>query len=87
MNREEVKFITLAHFNLLTQSSFTSVKEMIFSPLAPEREISLRRQLCYSPYDLSPIFVVDEMGEGKIDIYLDAVSYEDNREYLLLKQE
>ncbi|MBE0499379.1 MAG: epoxyqueuosine reductase QueH [Campylobacterales bacterium] len=87
MNREEVKFITLAHFNLLTQSSFKSVKEMIFSPLAPEREISLRRQLCYSPYDLSPIFVVDAMGEGKIDIYLDAVSYEDNREYLLLKSE
>lgn len=85
MNREEVKFITLERFNILCTSSFKSVKELIFNPLSVEREIEIRQQLCSSHYDLSPIFVVDELQDGKIDIYLDAISYEDNREYLILK--
>ncbi len=85
MNREEAKFITLDTFNTLSKSDFKSVKEMIFNPLDTKREIELRQMLCNSPYDLSPIFVVDEIKEGKIDIYLDAKTYEDNREYLVLK--
>ena len=85
MNREEVKFITLESFNDLSSSSFSCVKEMIFNPLSAEREQEVRQKLCNSPYDLSPIFVLDEVLEGKIDIYLDAKTYEDNKEYLLLK--
>ena len=85
MNREEIKFISLETFNALTKSSFSSVKEMIFNPLQTQREIELRHQLCNSPYDLSPLLVVDEIIEGKIEIYLDAEVYEDSREYLLLK--
>lgn len=85
MNREELKFITLETFNRLSDSSFTSVKEMIFNPLSTQREIELRQKLCYSAYDLSPILVVDELVDGKIDVYLDATTYEDNREYLILK--
>ncbi len=85
MNREEVKFITLEHFNNLAKSSFKSVKEMIFNPLGTKAELDVRQQLCNSAYDLSPIIVVDELQEGKIDIYLDASTYEDNREYLILK--
>ena len=86
MNREEAKFITLEKFNALSKSSFNSVKEMIFNPISVDREMEVRQKLCHSPYDLSPIFVVDELLEGKIDIYLDAKTYEDNREYLLLKE-
>jgi hypothetical protein len=85
MNREEMKFITLETFNRLSDSSFSSVKEMIFNPLRTEREIVLRQKLCHSPYDLSAILVVDELTEGKIEVYLDATTYEDNREYLILK--
>jgi len=85
LNREEVKFLLLKDFNSLTQSSFNSVKELIFSPLSVEQELNLRRKLCNSAYDLSPIFVLDELQEGKIEIYLDATTYEDSREYLLLK--
>lgn len=85
MNREEVKFITLETFNMLSKSSFKTVREMIFNPLSVEREIEVRQKLCNSPYDLSPIFVLDEVKDGKIDIYLDAKTYEDNREYLILK--
>ena len=85
MNREEVKFISLKTFNKLSRSSFENVREMIYNPLNTQREIEVRQQLCNSPYDLSPIFVIDEIQEGKIDIYLDAKTYEDAREYLLLK--
>lgn len=85
MNREEVKLISLETFNTLSKSSFKTVKEMIFNPLNVEREIEVRQQLCNSPYDLSPIFVLDEVQDGKIDIYLDAKTYEDNKEYLILK--
>jgi len=84
MNREEVKFITLAYFNKLAKSNFSSVKEMIFNPLSVDREITVRQALSYSPYDLSPIFVLDEILEGKIDIFLDSKTYEDSREYLVL---
>jgi len=85
MNREEVKLISLETFNSLSNSSFKTVKEIIFNPLSVEREIEVRQKLCNSPYDLSPIFVLDEVQDGKIDIYLDAKTYEDNREYLILK--
>ncbi|HIC44699.1 MAG TPA: epoxyqueuosine reductase QueH [Sulfurimonas sp.] len=85
MNREEAKFISLETFNKLSNSSFKTVKEMIFNPLSVERESEVRQKLCYSPYDLSPIFVLNEIIEGKIDIYLDAKTYEDNREYLFVK--
>ncbi len=85
MNREEVKFITLERFNALAKSSFKTVKEMIFNPLSVEREIEVRQLLSNSSYDLSPIFVLDDVKEGKIDIFLDATTYEDNREYLILK--
>ena len=85
MNREEIKFITLDTFNELTQSSFKTVKEIIFNPLSVEREIELRQKLCNSPYDISPIFVIDKLQEGKIDVFLDAKTYEDSREYLTLK--
>lgn len=85
MNREEVKLISLEILNTLSKSSFKTVREMIFNPLSVEREIEVRQKLCNSPYDLSPIFVLDELQEGKIDIYLDAKIYEDSREYLILK--
>jgi len=84
MNREEVKIITLEHFNTLAKSSFKDVKELIFNPLSVDNEMQVRQKLSNSPYDLSPIFVLDEIQEGKIDIYLDAKTYEDNREYLVL---
>jgi len=85
MNREEVKFMSLEEFNVLAKSSFKTVKEMIFNPLSVERETQVRQSICHSPYDLSPVFIVDTLNEGKIDIYLDAKTYEDSREYLILK--
>lgn len=84
MNREEAKIISLKTFNTLAESSFSSVKELIFSPLSVEKEITVRQKLCNSPYDLSPIFILDEITEGKIDIFLDAKTYEDTKEYLSL---
>ena len=87
MNREEVKFLLLSDFNALSQSSFSSVKELIFNPLSIQRELTLRQKLCNSAYDLSPIFIVDELFEGKIELFLDATTYEDSREYLLYDTE
>lgn len=85
MNREEAKFLDLATFNKLAQTSFSTVRELIYNPLDVQREITLRQQICHSPYDLSPVFIVDEIVEGKIDIDLDAKSYEDSREYLVVE--
>ena len=47
--------------------------------------MDVRHKLAYSAYDLSPIFILNEIKEGKIEIYLDAKTYEDNKEYLILK--
>ena len=82
-NREEIKFIDLASFNARTNSSFKSVKELIFNALHVEDEIALRQNITNNPYDLSPILVVDEIIEGKLTLELDAKVYEDTKERLI----
>ncbi len=83
-NREEIKFITLGHFNSTCQSNYKSVKELIFNPLGVEKEIKLRNSLACGNYDLSPIIVVNEIPHAKLVVKLNAKTYEDVREKLIV---
>ena len=84
LNREEVKFIDLSSFNKLTNSHYTDLKELIFKHKSYEDELKLRTLLGFDLYDLSPIIVVQDIPTGKITIELDAQTYEDTREKLII---
>ena len=82
-NRDDVRFITLAYFNAQAGTAYANVKALIFDPPAPETELALRRSVCDTPFDLTPVIVVDEAPEGKYTLFLDARVYEDVKERLI----
>jgi len=83
-NREEIKFITLEHFNYLGKFKFSNINELIFNSPSFDDELSIRAFLNSSNYDISPIIVVEEIPDSKLNISLDAKTYEDIREKLLV---
>ncbi|WP_345987320.1 epoxyqueuosine reductase QueH [Sulfurimonas sp. HSL1-2] len=82
-NRDDVRFITLESFNRRLGSAYESVKALCFDPPSLEDELALRRQLSDTPFDLSPVIVVDDTPEGKLTLTLDAKVYEDTKERLI----
>ncbi|MEO1953166.1 MAG: epoxyqueuosine reductase QueH [Campylobacterales bacterium] len=83
-NRNEVVFITLELYNQKLKKSYKNVKELIFSPINIDDEVSLRENILGTSYDLSPIIIVDNIIETKLTIMLDATTYEDTKERLII---
>lgn len=84
LNREEVRFITLDTFNTLTSSSYKDTKELMFNAPSVETEIALRTQLTGSPFNTSAIIVTDEIPTAKITLVLEAKTYDDTKEQLII---
>jgi len=83
-NRDEIKFITLKRFNILANSHYKSVKELIFNPPTFDEEFLIREKIVKSKYSLGAIIVLDEIIDKKLTIFLDAKTYEDTKEILML---
>ena len=83
-NREEVKFITLEYFNSLSSHQYKNIKELIFNPPNFEEELTIRTSLLDQNYNLTPIIVVNEILDSKLTIQLDAKTYEDVKEKLII---
>ena len=83
MNRDEVRFITLSHYNQLAKTLYTRVKELIFNPPDFEIETSLRSALGITPYDLSLVIVVDSIPTKKIELHCKSQAFEDVKEVLV----
>ena len=83
MNRDEVKFISLATYNKFSKRQYNSVTQLIFNTPYFETELKVRKQLITNPYDLSLIVVVDEIPTQKIEILHKSHIYEDVKEVLL----
>jgi len=83
-NREEIRFVTLDFFNAQNSTRYKTTKELIFNPLSVEKELSFRHKLNANPYDLTPIIVMDEIPQKKLTITIDAKTYEDVREKLIV---
>jgi predicted adenine nucleotide alpha hydrolase (AANH) superfamily ATPase len=83
-NREEIKFIDLEYFNSLCETNYNNIKELIFNPPIFEKELKIRRQIEPNNYALSPIIVVDTIIDSKLTLILDAKTYEDTREKLII---
>ncbi|MBE0515459.1 epoxyqueuosine reductase QueH [Sulfurimonas sp.] len=82
-NREEIKFVTLKHFNSECNLDYKNIKELLFNPPSFEKELKFRDTLTDTSYNLSPIIVVNEIPQTKLTIELDAKTYEDTRERLI----
>jgi len=83
-NRDDIRFISLDFFNANMGTAYGSVTELIYTPPAPEEELTLRQSICETPFDLTPVIVVDKAPVGKLTLVLDAKVYEDTKERLVL---
>ncbi len=83
MNRDEVKFLSLASYNRLSEKDYGSITELIFAPPTFEEELEIRRRLLPEAYDTSMLLVVDEVPENKIELLVDISTYEDVKERLV----
>ena len=83
-NREEIKFIDLSEFNKRTKKEYKNIYELIFNPLNIEEELALRNTINSSFYDLSPIIVVQNVSDKKLTIELDAKTYDDVKDKLII---
>jgi len=83
-NREEIKFITLEFFNQQNQTNYKDIKELIYNPISQEKELLFRNKINGTSYDLSPIIVLQNIPDAKLTITLDAKTYEDTKEKLII---
>ena len=83
-NREEIKFITLKQFNSLQNRQYKNINELIFNPPTFDEELNIRNTISNSNYDLTPIIIIENISEKKLTIELDAKTYEDTREKLII---
>jgi len=82
-NREEIKFLTRETFNKLTESNYNSIEEIIYNPLSFEKELHLRNEISSSAYDLTPIIILEEIPQTKLNISIDAKTYDDTKEKII----
>lgn len=83
LNRDEIKIIPLDRFNEIGNSTYRSVKDLMFNPPTFESELNIRDKVTNNPYGLSTIVVVDEVIDGKYEIELNSVTYEDVKEVII----
>ncbi len=83
-NREEIKFITLDTFNLACANDYKNINELIFNPPSIEEEFRIRSSYGCTNYDLTPIIVVEKIIDEKLTIEIDAKTYEDVREKIII---
>ena len=83
-SRQEIKFVTLQHFNLACGFHYKNVKELIFNPPSFEKELHFRNSLACGNYDLTPIIITTEIPHAKLTIELNAKTYEDVKEKLII---
>ena len=83
LSRDEVKCISLSDYNLLAKTDYHTVTDLLYDPPSFETELKVRQALVATAYDLSTVIVTNKPLEGKIELYLDATTYEDVQEKLV----
>jgi len=83
-NREEIKFITLEYFNSLCKTQYRTINELIFNPPSFDEELQIRNTISDLSYDLTPIIVLKSVSDKKLTVALDAKTYEDTKEKLII---
>jgi len=84
-SKEEARFIALKTFNVVANTHYASVKEMLQNPPTVELEMAFRNAFMKSPFaSLTPLIVLDEVNAGAYELFLQSKTYHDIRENLVL---
>lgn len=83
LNRDEVKILSLDTFNKLANTSYSCVKDLMYSPSSFNEELQIRNKIVNSPYDLSAVIVLDKIEDEKYEIELNATTYDDVKEEII----
>ncbi len=83
-NRDEIRVAELRWLNRLLQTNFTTTKELYFKGLDQNQQMRVRQEIDENIYSLSPIIVLDKIPQ-KFEIHIEATSYKDVKEELILK--
>ena len=65
-NKDDSMFLPLRSFNAIASTTYNTVSELIYNPIAYEKELELRTRLC-GYESLNPIVVVDDWALSKLD--------------------
>lgn len=76
--KDEIKFISLNFFNDILKTDYKSVREVIYKPLEIKNELKIRKYLC-GDWSLSPIIVVDNIQNAKVEINVKYLLFDDVR--------
>ncbi|WP_300361371.1 epoxyqueuosine reductase QueH [Hydrogenimonas sp.] len=82
-NREEIRFMTLERYNRLAGSDYEDVAALVFDPPPFKKELEIRERVGLGLWDLSPLIVLEEIPEGKLEIFIEGEQYRDVREILV----
>ncbi|WP_324173021.1 epoxyqueuosine reductase QueH [Sulfurimonas sp.] len=82
--KEEVTLITLDTFNIASKQEYKNITELIYNPPTFDEELKIKEHLGSCAYDLNPIIVVEQIPTKKLTIELDALTYEDIKEKLII---
>jgi len=81
LNRDEIKIVSLEHFNILANSDYKSIIELVYNPLKFNEELEVRNKILKNNfYDLSCVIVLDSLYDTKIDIVCNSKIYDDAKE-------
>lgn len=83
LNRDEVKIITLEYFNILANTNFTDIYDLIYNPPLFEEELKIRQELLKSSFDLSTLVVLKQLPTVKVMIECESHIFEDIRERIV----
>ena len=81
LNRDEIKIVSLEHFNILANSDYKSIIELVYNPLKFNKELEVRNKILKNNfYDISCVIVLDSLYDTKIDIVCNSKIYDDAKE-------
>ncbi|QOY53421.1 epoxyqueuosine reductase QueH [Candidatus Sulfurimonas baltica] len=83
-SREEIRFVTLEFFNSTCGYEYKTINELIFNQPNINEELKFRNTLTSTNYDLTLIVIIEKIPKTKLTIMLDAKTYEDVREKLII---
>lgn len=79
LNRDNLKIISLSKLNKIANKSFETIFDI---KLSITEEIEIRANIDGSSFSLSPIIVLENIPDGKVDFEIQSKIYVDNREVI-----
>lgn len=76
-NKDGIKFLTIATFNILAKTNYNSVLELYFNAPKFEAECKIRQMIQSFSNSNSPIIVLDEIFFDNYEIFVDSKIYTD----------